>query len=89
MAVNCSPSPTIRLGEPAVTVMDVSTAAVTVKLKDGAEVTPFKLAVMFVLPGVMPLATPCVPAVLLMVATAVLEEVQVTAFVRSCVEPSE
>src|SRR5580658_7757256 len=56
--------------------------AVNVKLKNGAEVTPFKLAVMFVLPVVIPVANPCVPAVLLMVATAVFDEFHVALLVR-------
>jgi ABC-type transport system involved in cytochrome c biogenesis permease component len=89
VAVNWSVIPVATLDDGAVTVIDASTAALTVKLKTGEEVMPFVLAVMLVLPMATPVANPWVPAVLLMVAAAVFDECHVTALVRSCVEPSE
>ena len=55
----------------------------------GDDVTPFKLAVMFALPAATPVANPCVPAVLLIVANVVFVEFHVTEAVRFCVELSE
>ena len=69
-----------------VTVIEVSIAAVTDKLTTGVDVTPFKLAVMFVLPTATPVANPCVPAALLIVAAAVFDEFHVAMVVRFCVE---
>jgi len=69
-------------------VIEVSTAAVTAKLTTGDDVTPLKLAVMFVLPTATPVANPCVPAVLLIVANVVFDEFHVAVAVRFCVEPS-
>jgi hypothetical protein len=89
VAVNWSVLPGATLLKGAVTVIDVSTTAVTVKLKTGEEVTPFMLAVMLVLPMATPVANPLLPAVLLMVATAVFDEFHAAAFVRFCVEPSK
>jgi hypothetical protein len=45
--------------------------------------------VILVLPMATPVANPCAPAVLLMVATAVFDEFHVAVLVRSFVEPSE
>jgi hypothetical protein len=87
--MNWSVFPAATLVKGAVTVIDFRTAAATVKLKTGEEVTPFMLAVMFVLPVATLLANPWVPAVLLMVAAAVFVEFHVAVLVRSCVEPSE
>ena len=47
------------------------------------------IAVILVVPALTPLASPFEPAALLMVATAVLVELQVTVVVRFCVELSE
>jgi hypothetical protein len=87
--MNCSLVPTITLGEAAVTVIEIKIGAVTVKVKGDDEVTPLRLAVMFVTPSLTPVANPCEPTSLLMVAVAVLEEAHVAVLVRSCVEPSE
>jgi hypothetical protein len=89
VAVNWSVLPGTTLDKGAVTVIDVSATAVTVKLKTGEEVTPFMLAVMFVLPMATPVTNPRAPSELLMVATAVFVEFHVAALVRYCVEPSE
>ena len=51
--------------------------------------TPSKLAVMVVVPVTSVVASPLEPFVLLIVATAVLEELQVTEVVISCVVLSE
>ena len=81
--------PVATLDDGAVTVIEVSRAALTVKLKTGEEVTPFILAVIFVLPMATLLANPWVPTVLLIVAAAVFVEFHVAVLVRFCVEPSE
>lgn len=50
----------------------------------GEEVTESKRAVMFVEPSVRAVASPFVPAILLIPATAGFDEVQVAHVVRSC-----
>ena len=50
---------------------------------------PFKVAEMVVAPTAAVVARPWVPAALLMVAVAGVEELQVTKFVRFWVEPLE
>ena len=68
--------------------MAVSTAAVTVSVTAG-EVTAPLVAVMLAVPAVAEVADPLLPAALLMVATPVFEDDQVTLLVRFCVELSE
>ena len=51
-------------------------------------VTPFKVAVMLVLPAPIPVAVPAFHSALLIVATPVLEEFQITEEVISAVVPS-
>ncbi len=46
-------------------------------------------AVMVVVPAAIPVASPLDPTALLIEATPVLDELQVTEAVRSCVEPFE
>ena len=70
-----------------VTVMDSSTAGVTVSVVE-AEMVP-DVALMVVVPAPTELASPFEPAVLLIVVTTVLEELQTTDDVRFCVELSE
>ena len=65
--------------------MDCKTGWVTVSTAAGDEVTESKIAVMFVEPTVRAVASPLVPAILLIEATAVLDEAQVAHVVRSCV----
>ena len=90
MAVNCSVPPTVMLAAGfGATVIDVSTGAVTVRLTTGDEVTAPTLAVIFVLPAATPVANPCVPAVLLIVAAAVLDDAHVAVVVTIRVELSE
>lgn len=47
-----------------------------------------EVAVMVAEPAAIPVAVPCIPAALLIVATAVLDELHVTEVVRFCVLPS-
>ena len=61
-------------------VFDCSVACVTVSTAAG-EVTPFRAAVMLLVPNPTPVATPA----LVMVATVVVAEFQVTWVVRFCV----
>ncbi len=67
-----------------VTAMEVSVAAVTVSTAAG-EVTPLSDAVMLLMPTPTPVASP----VLVIVATEVVAEFQVTLDVTSCVLLSE
>ncbi len=86
MAVNCSLSPLAMLGLAGVTAIDTSVAAVTVNVVL-PEMLPL-VAEMVVLPAAAELARPCDPAALLMVATPMLLEAQVTWLVRFWVELS-
>jgi hypothetical protein len=88
MATNCCLLPLGRLGLAGVTPMETSVAGVTVKVTAG-EVMPANAAVMEVVPTATVLAKPLVAVVLLMVAVAGVEEVHVTAVVRTWVELSE
>lgn len=83
VAVNCSVVPNGIELLAGVTAMDARTCAVTVR--DVCAFTPLAFAVISVVPTVTVAANPEE----LMVATAVLEEVQVRLFVRSLVLPSE
>jgi hypothetical protein len=67
--------------------METSVAGVTVSVVE-PEMLPEE-AVIVVEPAATDEARPFNPATLLMAATPVAEETQVTAAVRSCVEPSE
>ena len=87
MAVNCLLVPLAIVGLAGVTDRATSVAGVTVSVVD-AEMLP-DIAVIVVEPAAAALADPLLPAALLMVATPVLEELQVTVFVRSCVVLSE
>jgi len=71
------------LAEAGATVMDSSSAGVIVKVAL-FEVIPMRLAVIVVVPAATDVATPLEPDVLLMVATSVSEDFQVTNDVKSC-----
>src|SRR5437667_12707679 len=71
------------LGFVGVTAIEVRVAAVTVSVV--LPETPPKVAVIVVVPAATDVARPCDPPALLIVATAVLDELQVTWVVRSCV----
>jgi len=86
VAVNCSVLPFGRLELLGVTPIDTSVAAVTVS---GAEPDTLpKIALKVVVPCPAAVANPFDPAALLMLATAVEDELQVTCDVRFCVVPS-
>jgi hypothetical protein len=87
VAVNCCVSPLATLGFGGDTWIDTSVAAVTVRLTAG-EVMPSRLALMLVDPAAAADARPAVAPVLLMLATLLAEETQVTIEVRSWVELS-
>ena len=70
-----------------VTAMDTRVAEVTDKL--ALPETPLLAAVTVAVPAARALARPWLPALLLMVAVAVFDELQVTLVVRSWVEVSE
>jgi hypothetical protein len=86
VAVNCCVRPLAIDGLTGVTAIDFKVAAVTVSTSTG-EVTPFKLAVMLLVPTATPVARPP-DAPLVMVATEVVADVQVTVVVMFCVEAS-
>ena len=75
------------LGFAGVTSIDTRVAEVTVRVVD--EVTPPRVAVIIVEPALAVVSIPFEPGVLLIVATAVAEELQVTAAEMSCTELSE
>jgi hypothetical protein len=75
------------LGLTGVIARDTSVTAVTVNEVD-TDTLP-DIAVIVVEPAATDVARPLEPPALLIVATPELDEFQVTALVRSCVEPSE
>jgi len=87
VAVNCLVVPSAMLGLVGVTAMDTSVAGVTVSVAV-PETLP-DVAVIVVEPAATDVALPLEPEALLMVATAILDDFQVTAVVRSCVVLSE
>ncbi len=87
MAANCLVVPFAMLGLAGVTARETSVAAVTVSVVD-PDMLP-DAAVIVVKPAATGVATPLEPAELLIVATPVLEELQVTDGVRFWVELSE
>ena len=76
--------PILILADAGDTVMDTSSAGVTVSVAL-FEVIPERLAVMVAGPSALDVANPLEPDVLLIVATPTAEEFQVTSDVRSCV----
>lgn len=87
VAVNCLPVPLAILGLVGVIAMEVNVAGVTVSVVE-PETLP-EVAVIVVAPVVADVASPCEPAVLLIAAAPVFEELQRTEVVRSCVVLSE
>ena len=85
--MNCWVVPLVMLGLVGVIATDMSVAGVTVRLVDPDMLTD--VAVIVVEPAATEVADPVEPAALLMVATPVLDELQVTAVVRFCVVLSE
>ena len=84
VAVNCCVVPLGTLGELGVTAMDTKVDGVTVNVVDADETLPSE-AEIDVLPVPSVVAWPLVPAALLMVATVVLLDAQVTCAVIACV----
>src|SRR5262249_55550142 len=80
VAVNCRVSPLATLGLAGVTAIDCSTAVVTVRTVEPD--MPPSVAEMFAVPPAAAVARP----VLLIVATEVVADAQITRFVRFCVE---
>ena len=87
MAVNCLVVPLAIEAVEGVTESETSVAAVTVRLVE-FEIFP-DVAVIAVEPAATAVARPLEPAALLIVATPVLEELQVTEAVRFWEDPSE
>ena len=87
VAVNCWVVPRAMLGLVGVTAIDLSVAAVTVRVVD-PDIDP-DVAVIVVEPVAAGVANPFEPTALLMVATPVLDELQVVVVVRFWVLPSE
>ena len=85
--MNCFVVPSTMLGLAGVTAIDTSAAGFTVKVVE-PEMLP-DVALIVVEPEAAEVARPLEPDVLLIVATPVLEELQVTAAVRFCVVLSE
>jgi hypothetical protein len=85
--MNCWVVPLAMLGLVGVIAMETSVAVVMVSVAD-PEMLP-DVALIVVEPAATDVASPLDPAALLIVATLVLEEFQVTAPVKSCVDPSE
>src|SRR5206468_1456400 len=83
VGVECRVVPFATLGAVGVTVIVDRFAAVTVSVV--LPETPPEVAVIVVVPAATDVARPCDPPALLIVATAVLDELQVTWVVRSCV----
>ncbi len=80
MAVKSAVPPTGIVAVVGLTVIELSVtpAAVTVRTSTGVLVIPLRLAVMFDVPTVIPVASPPVAPVTLMVATAGVTEFQLT-----------
>ena len=87
VAVNCWVVPIAILGLPGLIAMETSVAEVTVNVVD-PEMLP-DVAVIVVEPAATDVVKPLELAALLMAATPVADEFQVTAVVRSCVVLSE
>jgi hypothetical protein len=84
--VNCTASPSGKLLFVGFTLIEVADTVLTVS-EAVFEIAP-DVAVMVVLPPAMACARPCVGEALPMVATAVLDEVQLTDPVMFCLLPS-
>jgi hypothetical protein len=86
VAVNCCAMPSGMLALRGATTIDVMTAEVTVRVVD-PEIVP-EVADIVVLPAATDFANPCVGMLVLIVAVAGFEELQVTVPVRFWVLPS-
>jgi hypothetical protein len=86
VAVNCCVDPAVIVGDCGEIEIEIRTAGVTVSVAD-PEMLP-EVAVMDAVPAATAVASPCDPETLLIVATVVLEELQVDVVVMFCVLPS-
>jgi len=75
------------VGAGGVIAIDTSAAALMVRVTE--EDTPFKVIPIVVVPALLLVARPCLPAELLIVATLAVVELQCPAAVTSCVVASE
>ena len=82
VAVNCSVVPAAIEGFVGVTLIETRAVGVTVRVVE--PVMEFKVAAIVVMPGPTLLAKPWLPLALLIVATVVADELQVTDAVRFC-----
>ena len=82
-AANSCDDPKLMFGLPGVTAMEVRVAFVTVRVMGDVALIPAKDAETVLLPVATPVATPALAAELLTVATDGVEDVHVTADVRS------
>ena len=89
VAMNCLLSPKPTIGLVGLTEMDTSVAPLTVKVVDPLTLPDKAEAEIVVLPCTTELANPLIPLALLIVATARLEELQVTESLIFCVVLSE
>src|SRR5207249_3389077 len=87
VAVNCRVGRIAMLGLVGITAIGVRVAAVTVSVVC-PEAAPKVAVIVMGPPAATDVAKPCDPPALLIVATAVLDELQVTWVVRSCVVKS-
>jgi hypothetical protein len=86
-AANSCDDPKLMFGLLGVTAIEVKVAVVTVSVRFLVALIPANAAETVVVPGATPVATPALPAELLTVATDGVEEVHVTADVRSNLSP--
>jgi len=85
VAENCPVVPRAIVGFVGVTAMETKDGAATLKAVE--PLTLPDVAVIVAAPCPTPLASPWLPAELLIVAMATLDELHATEFVRFCVEP--
>jgi hypothetical protein len=88
VAANCCFTPAATLGTAGVTPIEARVAAVTVRAALAVIVLPGTEAAIVLVPTVRVVASPFVPAALLIVATVAADVLQVTVFVRSAFELS-
>jgi len=88
VAMNCADVPAAIEAFCGETAIETNAGAVIVR-EAGALVMPWYAAVIFVVPGFTEVANPCVPLVLLMVATEGAEDPQFTSVVIFAVVPFE
>ena len=86
--MNCCVVPNAIDGFVGVTKIETNTAAVTVSVLESSIPLAGSVAVIVVKPIATLVANPLLPGALLIVATVLIDELQVAELVRSCVELS-